>query len=143
MDASAGPPVLLLTGRGGARAMTPRILVAGVGNIFLGDDAFGSEVARRMLMRQWPAHVRVEDFGIRSFDLAFALGDGYDAVILVDAAPRGGAPGTLYTIQPDLGELGGQPAEAAAIETHAMNPMRVLAVAHRMGEEIGRVLVVG
>lgn len=123
--------------------MTPGILVAGVGNIFLGDDAFGSEVARRMLPRQWPAHVRVEDFGIRGFDLAFALGDGYDAVILVDATPRGGAPGTVYVIEPDLAELDGQPAQAAAIETHAMNPMRVLAVAHGMGARIGKVVVVG
>ena len=85
--------------------MSPTILVAGIGNIFLGDDAFGSEVARRLLLKPWPAGVRVEDFGIRGFDLTFALMDGYDAVILVDATPRGGVPGTLYTIEPDLSEL--------------------------------------
>lgn len=123
--------------------MTPRILIAGVGNIFLGDDAFGSEVARQLLRRPWPANVRVEDFGIRSFDLAFALHDNYDAAILIDATPRGGAPGTIYTIEPDLSELDRLAPEAAAVDTHGMNPMRVLAMAKSMGAPLHRVLVVG
>jgi hydrogenase maturation protease len=67
----------------------PRILVAGVGNIFLGDDAFGVEVARRLARRELPDAVRVVDFGIRGLDLTYALLDGYEAVILVDALPRG------------------------------------------------------
>ena len=70
----------------------PRILVAGIGNIFLGDDAFGVEVAQRLLRQPWPAGVQVRDFGIRGFDLAYALQDGYAAAILVDAMPRGGCP---------------------------------------------------
>ncbi len=82
----------------------PRILIAGIGNIFLGDDAFGSEVARRLAAQPIPDGVRVVDFGIRGFDLAYALIDGYDATILVDATPRGGSPGTLYLIEPDPGE---------------------------------------
>lgn len=123
--------------------MTPKILVAGIGNIFLGDDAFGSEVAQRLLRLDWPANVRVQDFGIRSFDLTMALVDGYDAVILVDATPRGGAPGTVYTIEPDLSELDGQPPEAAAIDTHGMDPVRVLALARSMGAQLRKVLVVG
>ena len=123
--------------------MSAKSLVAGVGNIFLGDDAFGSEVARRLLRRPWPPNVRVEDFGIRGFDLTFALSDGYDAVILIDATPRGGAPGTLYTIQPDLSELKLAAPESAAVETHGMNPMRVLAVAHGMGAEFQRIVVIG
>ncbi|MGH7848434.1 MAG: hydrogenase maturation protease, partial [Candidatus Binatia bacterium] len=78
-------------------AMTPaKILVAGIGNIFLGDDGFGVEVARELAKRKLPESVRVVDFGIRGFDLAYALLDGYDLTILVDAAPRGGLPGTLY-----------------------------------------------
>ena len=81
--------------------MSPKILVAGIGNIFLGDDAFGTEVARRLLPRRWPDNVRVADFGIRGFDLTFALLDNCDAVILIDATSRGGAPGTLYTIEVD------------------------------------------
>src|SRR5437870_2595644 len=83
----------------------PRILVAGIGNIFLGDDAFGCEVVQRLAARAWPASVRVVDFGIRGFDLAYALMDGYDVTIFVDATPRADAPGTLYTIEPDLSEL--------------------------------------
>jgi hydrogenase maturation protease len=119
-----------------------RILVAGIGNIFLGDDAFGSEVARRLLARPWPAGVQVTDFGIRGFDLTFALLEGFDAVILVDAVPRGGSPGTLYTIEPDLSGLDTAGLEAT-VETHAMNPKRVLAVARSMGARLERVFLVG
>src|SRR5439155_13673490 len=88
----------------------PRVLVAGVGNIFLGDDAFGVEVAQRLARRALPPEVRVVDFGIRGLDLTYALLDGYEAVILVDAAPRGGRPGTLYVLEPARGE----PPEAEA-----------------------------
>ena len=80
-----------------------RILIAGIGNIFLGDDAFGVEVARRLVRRRLPDGVRVVDFGIRGLDLTYALLDGYEAVILVDAAPRGGPPGTLYVLEPPAG----------------------------------------
>ncbi len=120
--------------------MTPRILVAGIGNIFLGDDGFGSEVARRLLRRQWPSAVRVEDFGVRGFDLTFALLDPYDAVILIDATPRGGSPGDVYVIEPDLSAP--EPKQVL-VETHGMNPMRVLAVARSMGARLKRVYVVG
>lgn len=78
---------------------TPRILVAGIGNIFLGDDAFGVEAVRELMQHRWPAGVRIIDFGIRSYELAFALVDGYDAVILIDAAVRGQVPGTLYLVE--------------------------------------------
>ncbi|MDT5122182.1 MAG: hydrogenase maturation protease [Acidobacteriota bacterium] len=120
-----------------------RILVAGIGNIFLGDDAFGSEVARRLLMRELPETVRVVDFGIRGFDLAYALLDGYDVTIFVDATPRGEAPGTLYTIEPDLSELDEIDAQAAMVEPHGMNPMKVLAMVKAMGGEFKRILLVG
>ena len=70
-----------------------RILVAGIGNIFFGDDAFGCEVARQLALRPLPEGVRVTDFGIRSYDLAYAIMDGYEATILVDATPQGGEPG--------------------------------------------------
>ena len=83
----------------------PSILIAGVGNIFMGDDAFGVEVAQRLSGRQLPDGVRVVDFGIRGFDLGYALMDDQDVTILVDATPRGGDPGTIYTIEPDLNEL--------------------------------------
>jgi len=120
----------------------PRILVAGIGNIFLGDDAFGVEVAWRLSRRALPDHVRVTDFGIRGMDLAYALIDGYDAAILVDAAPRGGDPGTLYVIEPDSEDAeGGR--EPALIEAHGLNPMRVLDMARALGGRPKRVLVVG
>jgi hydrogenase maturation protease len=82
----------------------PRVLVACIGNIFLGDDAFGVEVAQRLAGRGLPEGVRVVDFGIRGLDLTFALLDDYEAVILVDATPRGGDPGTLYVLELDGGE---------------------------------------
>jgi hydrogenase maturation protease len=85
----------------------PRVLVAGVGNVFLGEDGFGLEVARRLATEPLPAWVRVGDFGIRGVHLAYELLEGYEAAILVDAAPRGEAPGTVYVIEPDLdGEPG-------------------------------------
>lgn len=123
--------------------MQPRILVAGIGNIFLGDDAFGSEVARALARRELPAEVRVVDFGIRGFDLAYALLDGCDVTIFVDATPRGGEPGTLYTIEPDLAELDGYEADAMLVETHGMNPLKVLSMVKSMGGQLGRILLVG
>jgi hydrogenase maturation protease len=126
---------------GGVNQAKPRILVAGIGNIFLGDDAFGVEVARRLSARELPEGVRVTDFGIRGYDLAYALLDGYDTTILVDACPRGEAAGTLYVIEPDLENLGGP--EEGAIEAHNMNPLNVLRLAQSMGGRLKRVLLVG
>jgi hydrogenase maturation protease len=121
----------------------PSILIAGVGNIFMGDDAFGVEVARRLLDRKLPDGVRVVDFGIRGFDLGYALMDGQDVTILVDATPRGGDPGTIYTIEPDLSELESLSMDQMAVETHGMNPMKVLAMVKSMGGELKRILLVG
>jgi hydrogenase maturation protease len=121
----------------------PRILVAGIGNIFLGDDGFGSEVARQLASRVQPHDVRVVDFGIRGFDLAYALLDGYEVTIFIDATARGAAPGTLYTIEPDLSELAEINAQAAMVEPHGMNPMKVLAMVKAMGGTCKRILLVG
>lgn len=131
-----------------------RILIAGIGNIFLGDDAFGVEVAQQMSKRSLPPEVRVTDFGIRSYDLACALVDNYYAVILVDAVSRGQAPGTLFLIEPRLGEAGTSGADVlqdgldpkepeiwdaaenvptgSLIDAHSMNPMHVLQMAAAM-----------
>jgi hydrogenase maturation protease len=119
----------------------PRILVAGIGNIFLGDDAFGVEVARRLSARELPGGVRVTDFGIRGYDLAYALLDGYETTILIDACPRGEPVGTLYVIEPDLENLGGP--EEGSVEAHSMNPLNVLRLAQSMGGGLKRVLLVG
>ena len=118
--------------------MTGPVLIAGIGNIFFGDDAYGSEAARRLMREEWPENVRVVDFGIRGFDLTYALLDGYETVILLDATARGGPPGTLYTIEPDLSGM-----QTGEVETHGMDPMRVLAVARSMGAEWKRLLLVG
>jgi hydrogenase maturation protease len=123
--------------------MAPKILVAGIGNIFLGDDGFGCVVADRLARRPMPDGVRVIDFGVRGFDLAYALMDGYDATILIDAVSRGGAPGALYVIEPDLNELNEPSAQAMTVEAHAMNPMRALGLAQSMNGELKRVLLVG
>jgi hydrogenase maturation protease len=121
----------------------PSILVAGIGNIFMGDDAFGCEVARRLAGRQLPEGVRVVDFGIRGFDLAYAIMDGPDVTVFVDATPRGGEPGTLYTIEPDLSELNEMGEGGIILETHGMNPLKVLGMVKAMGGEFGRILLVG
>lgn len=122
----------------------PEILVAGIGNIFLGDDAFGVEVVRRLSTEQWPKAVRVCDFGIRSYDLTYALMDGYHTTILVDASARGGPPGTLYVIEPDINEPDEHTSgETAQPDAHSMNPVTVLRMAKSMGYEPERVLLVG
>lgn len=121
----------------------PSILIAGIGNIFMGDDAFGVEVVRRLVDRKLPDGVRVVDFGIRGFDLGYALMDAQDVTILVDATPRGGEPGTIYTIEPDLAELDGLNEQEMGVETHGMNPMKVLAMVKSMGGDLKRILLVG
>jgi hydrogenase maturation protease len=123
--------------------MNPRILVAGIGNIFLGDDAFGVEVARRLMNRRWPEGVRVADYGIRGLDLSYALMDDYDAFVLIDAVPRGEAPGTLYKIEIDLEAIGGTGAEEAQMDAHALDPLRVLGAVKAMGGRPKRVLLIG
>jgi len=124
--------------------VTPRVLVAGIGNIFLGDDGFGVEVAGRLGSRPAPAGVRVEDFGIRGVHLAYELLDGYDALVLVDAVPLGDEPGTLAVIEPDPAE----PPEAGddvapVVDAHSMSPGVVLGMLAGLGGTVGRILVVG
>ncbi|MEU9450236.1 hydrogenase maturation protease [Streptomyces sp. NPDC048277] len=122
------------------RLLETRLLVAGVGNIFLGDDAFGPEVIRALEQRPLPPGVRVRDFGIRGMDLAYELLDGWTVAVLVDAAARGERPGTLSLIEPERPE--GRP--AAPPEAHGMDPAKVLALAGHLGDEpLPRVLVLG
>jgi hydrogenase maturation protease len=118
--------------------MSRRILVAGVGNVFLGDDGFGVEVVRRLAGRGLPEGVEVVDFGIRGMDLAYALQDDYDVVVFVDATPRGEEPGTVYLIEPEIGEDGG-----VVLDTHGMDPVKVIKLARALGAKPTRTLVVG
>ncbi len=116
------------------------ILVAGIGNIFLGDDAFGSEVARRLAQLGNIPDVRIIDFGIRGLDLVYALMDGHDAVIIVDAVAQRGEPGTVYVIEPDFSELADVP---CTVEAHTMDPLQVLAFARSMGTDLKNIRIVG
>jgi hydrogenase maturation protease len=120
--------------------MSGSILVACIGNIFLGDDAFGMEVARRLVQRNLPPQVSVIDFGIRSYDLAYALMQEWDLVILVDALAAGGKPGTLYVLEP---ELSSDADTAPSLDAHTMNPVSVLQLVQALGGRVGHLLVVG
>jgi hydrogenase maturation protease len=118
-----------------------KILVAGVGNIFMGDDAFGSEVARRLMDERLPAEVQVTDFGIRSYDLAYALMDGYDVTILIDATSQKQPPGTVYLIQPDLSQL--DQLDGMMADAHSMNPVNVLRMLRTLGNSPGKLYLIG
>jgi hydrogenase maturation protease len=144
----ARPIPLLLPGRGGAAGdpgMSRRVLVAGVGNIFLGDDGFGVEVAKRLAGESFPPGVQVTDYGIRGVHLAYELLRGYDTLILIDAAPRGEAPGTVFVLEPDFdhadtldrGESG------FVFDAHGMDPEMVLGILADLGGARPRVLIVG
>jgi hydrogenase maturation protease len=115
-----------------------RILVAGVGNVFLGDDGFGVEVVRRLASRELPEGVEVADFGIRGMDLAYALQDDYDVVIFVDAIPRGEEPGTVYLLEPEIEEDG-----EVILDTHGMDPVKVIQLSRALGAKPTRTLVMG
>jgi hydrogenase maturation protease len=124
-----------------AATQQARILIAGIGNIFLGDDGFGVEVVKRLSTRDFHGRVRVLDFGIRGFDLTYALQDGYETTILVDAYPHGQPPGTVSLVEPDLTKLD-EPGQAV-VETHGMNPLNVLRMAAAMNGSLKNILLVG
>jgi hydrogenase maturation protease len=114
-----------------------KILVAGIGNVLLGDDGFGVEVAQRLATTPMPEGVRVVDFGIRGMDLAYAILDGYDAVILLDVARRGRPPGTLSVIEPLAA-----PSPATGPDTHGMHPARAMALVEAMGGTVATMRLV-
>ncbi len=115
-----------------------RVLIAGIGNIFLGDDGFGVEVVKRLAGRELPEGVEVKDFGIRGMDLVYALQDDYEVVVFVDATPRGENPGTVYLIEPEIEDDG-----EVTLDTHGMDPVMVIKFARALGARPNRTLVVG
>src|SRR5688500_13789421 len=120
-----------------------RTLVAGIGNVFFGDDGFGVEGAARLAGEAWPDDVRVVDAGIRARHLAYDLLDGgYDTAILVDAVQRGEAPGTVSLIEPDA-HGDGTPAPRGLADGHTATPDTVLAFLRNLGGLPPRVLIVG
>jgi len=118
-----------------------RILIAGIGNVFHGDDGFGCEIARQLEKCALPPGVTVVDFGTRTHDLAHALHDPYDIVILVDAAPCGKDPGTLYLIEPDTHQL--EECECADADALSMNPIAAIQMAQALGGVHAKIYVVG
>jgi hydrogenase maturation protease len=125
--------------------MSRRVLVAGVGNIFLGDDGFGVEVARRLSTETWPEGVQVIDFGIRGVHLAYQLLEGYDTLILVDAASRGEPPGTVFLLEPDFARAENleRMENGFLLDAHGMDPELVLGMLKDLGGKVGRVVIVG
>jgi hydrogenase maturation protease len=119
--------------------MTGRTLVAGVGNVFQRDDAFGVEVVRLLAEQPWPDGVEIADFGIRGVHLAYELLDGCDLLVLVDAAPRGLDPGTVTVLEvrPEDG-----PPAAAVMDAHGLAPDQVFATIAALGARPGRTLLV-
>jgi len=117
-----------------------RMLIAGVGNMFLGDDGFGVEVAHRLARETWPEDINVEDFDIRGVHLAYELIAGYDAAIIVDTVSRGAAPRTIYVVKPDL-----EGARSRSIsDSHDMILDNVFAMVRTLGGSLpARVLIVG
>ena len=118
-----------------------RVLVAGIGNIFFGDDAFGCEVATELAKQSLPDGVNIVDFGIRAYDLAYAIMDGYDATILIDAAPRGEKPGTVYLLELDADKVDISGDEIA--DAHALTPVRVLQLIRALGGQAKNLYLVG
>lgn len=114
-----------------------RILVAGIGNVFLGDDGWGVALAARLGSQELAPGVELRDFGIRGLELAFAMQDGFDAVVLLDATPRGCSPGTLYVIEVDPGEAD------AGLDAHGMDPLKVLGLVRSMGATPPPTYVIG
>lgn len=119
--------------------MIGRVLIAGIGNIFLGDDGFGVEVVQHMARRSLPEGVSVKDFGIRGYDLAVALTEPWELIIMVDAVARGGLPGTIYVIEVDDSSQGA----TETLNGHGLEPAQAIGLAHALGEVSARLLVVG
>lgn len=126
-----------------------RVLVAGIGNVFLGDDGFGVEVAHALLRRGsfTPDDARIVDFGIRGYDVAYDMLNDHEATVLIDATPRGDVPGTVYVIEPDLDADVPDPSAMpdhgqGAFQGHAMTPAAVFALVRTMGGTPRRVLIV-
>ncbi len=113
-------------------------LVAGVGNIFLGDDGFGVEVATQLDANSLPDGVKVVDFGIRGVHLSYELLEGYEALVLIDAMPLGEEPGTVVVFEPDVESL-----PTTSLEAHSMSPAVVLGLLANLGGQMPRVVIVG
>lgn len=141
-DATEVEPVPDIADQKKLSKQKPVLLVAGVGNVFMGDDAFGVEVVQRLATKKLPEEVRIVDFGIRGLDLVYALQDGYESTILVDACQKGQPAGTVYVIEPDLNVVEDISA-SGVVDSHGMDPINVIRMAKAMNAPLKRFLVVG
>ena len=123
--------------------MIPQVLVAGLGNAWLRDDGFGGAVARRLQERDLPDGVSVMDVGTSGLDLAYEVMRGYQALVMVDASRQGGAPGTLYVIEPERDEFAGSIEDGELIDPHSMDPKTVLRLVSATGGWPAKVVVIG
>jgi hydrogenase maturation protease len=115
------------------------VLVAGIGNVFFGDDGFGPAVVRRLEEQKMPEDTRIADYGIRGLDLAYELTEGWDLAILLDALPHGASPGAVAVLEPDADDA----THRELVDPHSLTPAAVLALTRRLGGPMPKVLVVG
>jgi hydrogenase maturation protease len=118
------------------------ILVAAVGNLWLGDDGFAGEVAKRLRERGVPEDVAVADFGTGGLDLAYEVMRGYDSLLLIDVTRGGGRPGTLYVLEPEEAEIEAGIEDGEMIDPHAMDPQTVLRFVRAVSGWPGSVVVI-
>jgi len=121
---------------------TRQILVAGIGNAWMKDDGFGSEVVKLLSQRTMPDGVSVVDFGTGGLDLAYEVMRGYDGLVLVDISRQGEPPGTLYVMEADPADVDGSIEDGQALDPHGMDPETVLRFVKYVGGWPGRVFVV-
>jgi hydrogenase maturation protease len=119
-----------------------QILVAGIGNAWLGDDGFGGEVVKRLEARELPSGVTVADFGIGGLDLAYEVMRGYDGLVLIDVSRQGGEPGTLYVMEPDEEDIAAGIEDGELLDPHGMDPQTVLRFVRAVGGWPGKVVVI-
>ena len=119
-----------------------RVMIAGIGNMFMKDDGFGSAVVKKIMNRQLPEGVEVKDFGTSGLKLAYDLMKGYDALIFLDASARGEKPGTLYVIEPNESDFSNDLEQGGPIDPHGADPVTVLRFVKSIGSWPGKVVVV-
>ena len=131
-DMTTPPPALL----------KKRVMIAGIGNIFMKDDGFGSAVVQKMSHKQFPEGVELKDFGTGGLKLAYDLMKGYDGLIFIDASARGGTPGTMYLIEPSEDDFSGDLEQGGPINPHDADPATVLRFVKSIGAWPGKVSII-
>ncbi|MEP6616308.1 MAG: hydrogenase maturation protease [Ginsengibacter sp.] len=119
-----------------------RVMIAGVGNMFLKDDGFGGAVIKKIAHKKFPPGVEVKDFGTGGLKLAYDLMRGYDGLILLDASTRGEKPGTLYMIEPNQDEINPDLQDGGPIDPHGADPATVLRFVKSIGSWPAKVFIV-